>query len=74
MQQWWSWHACARASKWIQDHGDVTHKPSWENLTFNILVFYININTQTNKARMYVLIQMGLITFEDTWCIWLVCK
>jgi len=45
-----------------------------ENLTFDSLIFYININTQTNKARMYVLIQMGLITFEDTWCIWLVCK
>ena len=40
-----------------------------ENLTFDSLIFYININTQTNKARMYVLIQMGLITFEDTWCI-----
>ncbi|GLT55103.1 hypothetical protein SLA2020_282520, partial [Shorea laevis] len=31
-------NACARARKWILDHGGVTHIPSWERPGFRYLV------------------------------------
>ncbi|WJX86412.1 Beta-amyrin synthase [Trifolium repens] len=34
-------NACARARKWIHDHGGVTHVPSWGKFGFRYLVYLI---------------------------------
>lgn len=33
-------NACARARKWIQDHGGVTHIPSWGKTWLSVLLFF----------------------------------
>jgi beta-amyrin synthase len=35
-------NACARARKWINDHGGVTHVPSWGKIWLSVTFYVIN--------------------------------
>jgi hypothetical protein len=50
-------NACARARKWIHDHGGVTHMPSWGKIWLSVyyIIFLIkNRNSQNFNASIYV--------------------
>jgi hypothetical protein len=50
-------NACARARKWIHDHGGVTHVPSWGKIWLSVyyIIFLIkNRNSQNFNASIYV--------------------
>jgi hypothetical protein len=50
-------NACARARKWIHDHGGVTHMPSWGKIWLSVYYIIILIkdrNSQNLNASIYV--------------------
>jgi beta-amyrin synthase len=46
-------NACARAQKWILDHGGVTHMPSWGKTWLSVSLCFININIYITRVFVY---------------------
>ena len=56
-------NACAKARKWIHDHGSVTHIPSWGKFWLSVSYFYFKlINTQI------CMLATNLNNLIGTWC------
>ncbi|QCD93398.1 cycloartenol synthase [Vigna unguiculata] len=46
-------NACAKARKWIHDHGTITLMPSWGKFWLSVCMLSYSFNTQINKSKMW---------------------
>ena len=57
-------NACAKARKWIHDHGTITLMPSWGKFWLSVCMLSYSFNTQINKCKFFCLIQKMLLLLQ----------